>query len=62
LRSLTSIRAWVQNLKQGKVGRSLKERKKERKKEGFGCGFERKKWKKETTKENGLRIKLTIAQ
>jgi len=38
------------------------ERKKERKKEGFGYGFERKKWKNETTKEKGLRIKLTIAQ
>jgi hypothetical protein len=28
-RSLTSIRAWVQNLKQGKVGRSLNERNKD---------------------------------
>lgn len=55
LRSLTSIKAWVQNLKQGKVGRSLKERKKE----GFNCGFERKKMEKETTLEKGLRIKLT---
>jgi hypothetical protein len=49
LRSLTSIRAWVKNLKQGKVGRSLKERKKE----GFSYGFERKKMEKRNNKGKG---------
>lgn len=55
LRSLTSIRVWLQNLKQGKVGRSLKER-------NLVVDLEERKWKNKTTKEKGLRIKLTIAQ
>jgi hypothetical protein len=37
------------------------ERKKERKKD-LVVDLKEKKWKKETTKEKGLRIKLTIAQ
>jgi hypothetical protein len=34
----------------------------ERKKERFGCGFERKKMEKRNNKGKGLRIKVTIAQ